>query len=583
MSSTNFEGFCRDAVKDFLQTVIVIDDGVTLGSNPPDDSPKTATKQSGSLLNEDRVSEGKASEKQSLSSGEAPDSHLLDAKELTDAFFREGIVAGLFKPTNQSDRSEILKQSVAFAVKSDVVIIDWKLENIASGSSTATKKTTPETHLASEIIVNLISDDYLCGGRLRTIIVYTAETDLTQLRDTLLKTLRTSKILDFLTNKPVCFRPGDEFDIISPNLQISFFSKAHGKTAHRERRKSESELPNVVINTFASNSNGLLPAFALRSTAAIRQNTHHLLTRFPKDLDGAYLTHRALLPDPEDAEPFMLENFVSVVRNALSLQQVDRKSLGHEPISSWINQSEPERFKGSCLDNKVDFTKEELKNIFRYGSDRLTSLIMEKVGRSEKSFTPQETDKVFLEAGRIIASSDNELKRFSVLSSFKRSHEDVGWARPEHVPYLTQGTIIAEKGNLSKLFLCVTPKCDCIRIKYRNGVTERTFSFANLTASGSSDLVVNIKGKYRLYNTNKKFHELNQIKFVSNDTSFRVEANFDNALKDFVFTENENSKQYIWIGDLKDLNTHYRVGGLVDNLNRVGYDEFEWLRIKAKK
>jgi len=41
--------------------------------------------------------------------------------------------------------------------------------------------------------------------------------------------------------------------------------------------------------------------------------------------------------------------------------------------------------------------------------------------------------------------------------------------------------------------------------------------------------------------------------------------------------------EYIWIGDLEDLDSQKRVSKLVGNLNRVGNDEVEWYDMESTK
>ena len=584
-----FKEWCHNATEKFLQTVIIIDDGLRFNTDGDTSVPKKASRLSGSLLAVDD------SKKQAVSSPPffpEPDTiNPLNALDLTNAFFHKGIVAGLFKPTSEFKDHSIIEASVAVAMKCDVVIIDWNLKNPGkTGASKDGQGVEDGGHLATRIIVGLVSDDYQNGGRLRTIIVYTAEKDLIELRNELIDSLSREEIKNSLTDNPIKFERMDDFSIVSPNLKVAFYSKPSGTTMDTGRKKSESELPGVVIEEFSSHANGLLPAFALSSTAAIRRNTHHLLTRFSNDLDCAYLAHRGMIPDPEDAEPYMLENLVSVIRNTLSLEQVDREYLGERPISLWTDQAlnGGKTFTGKCHDKDVTFSPVELKEVFLGGTEKLKELIKEKAGCDSKNI---DFDKAFAEAGKLLESgmsSENGLKRFSVLSSFKRSHEDIGWASSNNKPYLTQGTIIFFKssGDKEKYLLCITPKCDCVRIRIGNGgqtwlQTPRKFSFVELKKKRKTephDLIINMNGTYIHLATKDKFHELIDISFESDSSSFRVESVLNSSPKQFKFRD-VDSKDYQWVGDLKDLHIQDRVSTLVGNLNRVGLDEFEWLRI----
>lgn len=575
---------CREAAMGFLQTVIIIDDGLTVGAEPSSSPPKKASRRSGSLLEDESVISGAGGpQAASVESHATSMAHPLNALELTSAFFDKELVAGLYKPTVESIQRGIIEHSVAMAKKCDAVIIDWSLEEPnETGSPKGDTKAEP-SHLATEIIVKLVADDYQNGGRLRTIIVYTAEKDLIGIRNQLLQNLCAANIPDFLTQNEIEFQADGDFNIVSPNLRIAFYSKPNGATVEAERKKQVSDLPGVVIEEFISHVTGLLPSFALRSTAAVRRNTHHLLTRFPAELDTSYLAHRAMLSDAEDAEPFMLENLISVIRNTISLEQIDRKCLGKNSISNWADYAtaKGETFNGLCAGINISCTPEDLKPALLDGGEELRSLFATKTKKSAKG------DRPLQEMARIIAAKPvDQLERFSVLSSFKRSHADIGWASPEHTPYLTQGTIIAKvlANNEFEYLLCVTPKCDCVRIGESCTPTPRTFSFAKLEAKEKNDrcdLIVNFNGEHISLATQSKFHKLIHIYFVSNCDSSRVEGIYKEPTKRFYFND-VNECEYLWVGDLKDLHIQNRVSSLVGDLNRVGFDEFEWLRIRAK-
>lgn len=577
---------CREAARDFLQTVIIIDDGLTVGEESNSSTSKKASRRASSLLGNKSVNSGASGAQATpVESHAISMAHPLNALELTSAFFDKELVAGLYKPTIESIQQGIIEHSVAMAKKCDAVIIDWSLEEPGETGSSKDGTNTEPRHLATEIIIKLVSDDYRHGGRLRTIIVYTAEKDLTGIRGQLRTNLAAAGISDFLTKKKIEFREDGAFNIVSPNLRIAFYSKPNGATVDETRKKQVSDLPSVVIEEFTSHVTGLLPSFALRSTAAVRRNTHNLLTRFSEDLDTSYLAHRAMLPDAEDAEPYMLENLVSVIRNTISLEQIDRKYLGVDSISHWADHANNKgaTFRGHCAGREISCTPEELKKAFEDGHAQICSLISSKTGKQINKVG----DTLLLEMAKIIAANPvDQLERFSVLSSFKRSHADIGWASPENSPYLTQGTIIAKvlANNEFDYLLCVTPKCDCIRIKENSAPASRTLSFVNMQkkeGTGRFDLIVNFNGEHIQLATHSKFHRLVHIDFVSNRKSFRVEGIYKEPTRRFYFNDIHDC-EYLWIGDLKDLHVQNRVSSLVGDLNRIGFDEFEWLRIKAK-
>lgn len=564
---------CNNSAREFIHNVLIIDDEASIGSkNEDSSSPKQAQRPSASLLTGVKQESSKVNTLETASSSDS--AHSLNASQLTDSFFSHGIVVGLFKPT-AANIGDVVEKTVSIAKKTDTVILDWTIDQ-------------KNPHLCKQIIRAIIYDDHANGGgRLRTIIVYTAEKDLNSLLKDLIKHLDDNKIEDFLTGEQVLFHELDLYTIKSQNSRISFYSKAHGGSPDESRKKTEAELPDVVVSEFSAHTRGLLPTFALGATTVIRKNTHHLLTRFVSDLDGPYLAHRGMLQDQEDAEPFMLENFVSVIRNILSLEGVDRKSLGRESISNFLadRNSKTLNYTGPVKTKTLTFTPLELNVVFNGESTLMEFMKTKNITSSD--FKKSGENNLFIDFAKILA--DNEAKnlyQFSVLTSFRRSHSDVGWASPTHIPYLTQGTVIAKilPQEQYEFFFCVTPKCDSVRIKSDEKGTVRPFSFAKLEISIETDphdLIANVKGKYFHLKTQQKFYKLIHIDFLSDNLTHRVEAGYSSSKKEFLIKDT-NYCEYLWIGDLKDLHSQNRVSGLVGDLNRIGFDEFEWIRRKQR-
>ncbi|HFG1992442.1 TPA: hypothetical protein ACGF6V_003307, partial [Vibrio cholerae] len=75
--------------------------------------------------------------------------------------------------------------------------------------------------------------------------------------------------------------------------------------------------------------------------------------------------------------------------------------------------------------------------------------------------------------------------------------------------------------------------------------------------------------------TSSKFYALEHIVFEC-DENRRVLGSRPDS--DWIEFWDQDCQEYIWLGDLHDLNTISRVGKLVTNLNRTGLDELEWLR-----
>lgn len=569
---SNFEGHCREVVSEYLQTALIIDDQVEFGEaapridsvdivNPAKPNPFTGVEDE--AINESLVSSREAEFDQAL--------HHFDAKKATDAFYSEGIVAGLYKPVIADGDSETdFAESVCVvAGRSDVLIVDWYLKRQSSNYSKA-------------LIKAVLESDVRSGGRLRAVVVYTGEPNLTVLRDELQGYLALSEILSTVAPKK-----NGSFDIVGRNLVISFYNKPK-VDAHAGRSSSEQGLPHLAIKEFSRLVGGLIPAFAMKSAAKIRENTGRIVAKFDKGLDSGFLAHRALLPKPSDSEVFMLENFVSYLRNILSIAKVDSYALGMGPIDQWLEQHCKDGAK-YIIDNKqkgakkkeYEIDRDALRNILNGGT-----LAGEGGIHSElcKVHTPKKASSILRGKGaldylEVFDKSPGDAlkssKRLSVLASFRRTFEDV--KENGEKPYLTQGTVALLKGpneSLDRYFLCVTPKCDTARV-----VGVMNFSFAVMTRckpGENFDLVVpspEAGNDFVYLSCDSKFHQLENFEFNGGDEK-RVVASESKGV--FYFTSGRD--YFHWVGDLEDVDTQKRVANLVGNFNRVGVDEVEWLR-----
>lgn len=597
---TSFSTHCQEVVKEYVQTVMIIDDGAGLNSEP---LPVTIT-DTPLASNPFMADFIQAPPPEQISNPEPSKVfHRLDTLELTNAFFEKGIVAGIYQPKidNSQQPEEFAEQARSACEKADIIILDWILKDRNSVYSKA-------------IVKEILQSDFMGGGRIRAIMIYTGESKLNSLRDELCDYLS-----DYELNKNV------DFEIRAKNLIISFYNKNHeGYAFSPDRAVRESEIPKVALSSFAILVQGLTPIFAMKSAATVRKNTGRIISRFDSSLDTAYLAHRVLLPEPQDSEVFMLENFVSYTRNILAISRVDNLTLGDKSIEFWIKENNDK------LDKKIkneqgeySLELDELIQLAQIGfSKKLYSILENKKEEICKPFkdtsnTPSlNAIKIFNSDKSDVIESSIEL---SILSSFRRTFKDIAGAN--ETPYLTQGSLIYSKTK-DLFLLCITPKCDTVRIekeqkfsfvvlneapgkkfdiiipenrfvnankdKFRNKLREQIvyslIDYRDLDDKDEIKLKLNEQLKtinskeysgYIYLRTTPKFHELEHINFESDDKK-RIPSN--NRCPDLIEFWDSEFNEYIWIGDLHDLNTIYRVGNLVSNLNRTGTDEVEWLR-----
>ncbi|PMM52458.1 response regulator receiver domain [Vibrio lentus] len=601
-----FKRYCSDIVKEYVQTVLIIDDGAGLDStstllpdmdvNVPSDEDENPLLAS--FSNQDDIGDG-----QEDGGEQEENTHPLRTLELTNAFYELGIIAGLFQPQilDGDDPSEFANNVKIASATADIIVLDWALKKNDSRYSKA-------------LVKQILEQDIISGGRLRTIIIYTGEPRLNILRDDLWSYLN-DESLDKTR----------DFEISSENLNIVFYNKADGVTAVRPI--SEEELPLTAIQEFSTLVDGLVPAFAMKAAATIRHNTGKIVTRFGSGLDIGYLSHRALLPNPSDSEVFMLEHFISYVRSVLAISQVDRQTLGEHCVSEWVESNAEALSKIIRFNNKdypisVSGVKDLAKNGFennlaRVIANNTTDGISGAFTDSQKPCFEQAISIFDLQGGTCSTKSSIAL---SILAAFRRTFEDVGGFQK---PYLTQGSLVYSVSK-NEFLLCVTPKCDTARVD-----VSETFSFAVLERkllNKKFDLIIPVMNevsclikKPLIGEVNELIYQIVDFQLNREEKPIRIEAHtrleeikelldFERIiglstsdkfykLKHISFSSDENRRvcsnvtekgslafwdddvnEYIWIGDLEDLDSQKRVSKLVGNLNRIGNDEVEWLR-----
>ncbi|HIF5879520.1 TPA: response regulator receiver domain [Vibrio parahaemolyticus] len=601
-----FEVHCKKIVDDYVQTVLIIDDGACL-DHSRNSNPVTGDLQAPQIANPTAMmltpptTEKLEKEEQKDSSEKKP--HLIDTLALTSAFYERGIVAGLYQPQIEKgqDPKEFAEKAMEVSSTADVLILDWML----NGS---------DSTYSNEIVKQILAHDKSNGGRLRTIVVYTGETNLHKLRDDLWDYLG-DESLNKLT----------DFQINSEHLNIVFYNKLEAIAAIRP--VSEKDLPDKALMDFAVLVDGLVPAFAMKAAATIRRNTGKIVKRFGSGLDVGYLSHRVLLPNPSDSEVFMMEHFVSYIRSVLAISQVDRQTLGEQTVSDWVEHNAEKLSKNISFNDKdypislagvKDLAKNGFENnLARVIQNNTDDTISGSFIDSQKPCFEQAISIFDIKNGVCSTKSSIAL---SILASFRRTFEDVGGFQK---PYLTQGSLVYSV-NKNEFLLCVTPKCDTARVD-----DSETFSFAVLERkllNKKFDLIVPLMSEVVDYikkpltdelssiaceivefqlnsnekpkrfgahdrideinellnfngviglSTSDKFYKLTHINF-SSDQNRRVNPNITECGNLAFWDDDVN--EYIWIGDLEDLDSQKRVSKLVGNLNRIGNDEVEWLR-----
>lgn len=316
----------------------------------------------------------------------------------------------------------------------------------------------------------------------------------------------------------------------------------------------------------------------MRGIARLRENNLRILARFHKDLDKAFLIHRALLlPDHtfDQIIPLLTDEINSVLDDTLGGAPLGPGSCVKSILNDWCDKNWTENESAKLqIDGEaegLDFVKDVFCNgpEFKYNFCNLSHLI------DEKEHGPPQWK------GRKV---DNLVEYLLGSSPVAHCHEKLGSLMSQRVKYedsqraLHLGVIVRELNCKKRYLLCLQPICDSLRME---GTTRRyVFCFLNkaMDTDSFTHCVIDANGELIRLEYKPKVSCL----FVSN---FNSDADAVFATKcdtnRFIFKD-DNGNDYEWIAELKTEHAQRAAEQFGRELSRVGLTESEWLRQKAK-
>jgi len=587
---SEFMNYSKGVITDFLQTVVIVDDEAVLNKECLSSTQISASAELPTTIGRGVTSE--ESEQTFTETEEDATPHQLNAKKLSDKFAEEGLLCTTLRP----DDEEIGKYEPVLK-KADIVILDWKLKPEESDGETAKK-----------LIKSIIQDaNGNAQKSLRTIVIYSGESDLQEkigsVKDELAESFEDLGIPESPNN----------YSLIYDNLQIKIYAKKATQRAPQDTSilKDEEELVESIIDDFTNQVAGLVPNMALQSLAELRKNTHKILGVFSKELDEAYLSHRMLLPHPQDAENFMIDIFVSEIQSILEDSKQVNSTLNIIQIMNWFKENfDDDRYKrffingnyqfnnnddnnriistfsldASCAietdegKNKIIENKEKLsellKNIFENGYCKLNdkkecdpAIDCRLLEAKNKKPIKDLTKYLFLDDDR----AEKFEKELSILSTIKKQYDS-----PE--PIMTLGTVI-KKQNTDSYFICIVPRCDAARIKCGTApfiILPLTLRNEETETNKKFELIIQ-DGVYRRFAIEYKTENLTVVIFKKEDgldTEPLLAKKEDDS---WYFIDDEDNK-YIWVSNLKRDKAQAILNKFAAQLSRVGFNESEYLR-----
>lgn len=534
--------------KAFLKTVVCFDDEPADAGGASIREPLIAKRADSGFGDDEPPQRVDSSIKQQSESEE--ESHPLDFRATASAFAEQGILCSVLQPIQIG--ASFVNRIATLANAADVTILDWELEGRKVRGSEACRSAVKE----------ILEQDRVIGGRLRLIVIYTGTDGMRAVEDLEVE------LVEFGVK-----RDDDGIALTGKHWRLVVFQKPL-TTNPTARLVNYPELPGLVVDEFSKLTNGLLPSAVLHGITAIRESAHRLLAVFDSELDGAFLTHRALIPEPSDAEEFLL----GLIQDEIG-ELIRRDGFGEcvdaSKCKSWIQE------------RKV--CEEEPKKkarLIKYISEPNRS----KTDGFTKDFFPneQEASRGDIADAVLLALHSGELdkatggsNRFVELTNFYKT----GTVPSSSNLWLRLGTIVWDRKSDNYL-LCLQPLCDAARISKAS-----LFPFLILDIISETDkkmsrdfFVRSVEGKDIWLQADSSPKKLVSHCFDPSERSgvapiMGVEDK-DNAGR-FVFmtSARENKLNLVWIGDVKLGKAQRIASSLAARFHTLGIDEFEWQRL----
>lgn len=527
-----FKDLSIKALKAYLRTAAVIDDAA-LATQPKEPAPATTLQTPGRGAQASQQPEGPKEFKGAF----------LDVPALVDAFLEQDILCTVF------GRKEVLTENIAALLRSDILVVDWKLGD--DGSRTA------------KFISSCATGH---PNALHMICIYTSEKDFAAIEQ---------KIRD-----------------ISPNLEkrqdsLPAYSIGSTYVLIVDKDHSEKALPKLLLDAFAPLVGGLLRNAVFHSIGAIRNNTHALLDRFHPDLDPAFVTHRVYSTPCEDTEQHIIPLICSEIGNILRQEKISdnlNKTITREwiedttihTLSENVSPSPSQEVLHDALDHILSFgiDGKYIKDTSTQERQKHANKVSDLIGKYKKSGEKSQVKKSKMTEYWGAKNPSLADIKLSILMSCVHFYNKT-------IPTIQSGTIIKEiNTDEDKYYCCIQPPCDCFRIEQEG----RHFLFIPLTEvdnDTSFDIPLLDGCSSPIYLKNiKNIYQLETIIFVPSHAGENICAT---AIENnFVFTSKDERK-FVFCAQLNEIHALRLIQTYSSNLARIGLMESDWQRRIASK
>ncbi len=527
-----FQSISKSIVKEFLHTAVIIDDrAFTAQKETLPEKTVTPT----------RLNRTNKSVKVIKKLPNPYSFHSLDAQKLISSFASKGLICSVLCPSVVEAIEEESNNTILAATNSDIVIIDWQIHHHHDGE------------IALKIIKEILENDSV-PDRLRFICIYTGSNDMaTKISDTVKSEIFEQQHLEFTLDK-------NNLIFKTNSVVISLIAKKETPLPvnYRHLVVSEEQLPEKIIEIFTKQYSGLVSNMTMKALSAIRDNSQKLLAKFSKELDSAFLTHRATISKQIDAENHLIQFICSEITSILSNDSLIEPWIDKKTIEMWYNNKIAE-------DKEFDYENVQIKRdiILNCLHSGIANTTIENLGNKKK-------DKLYQKLTQLLSNiyNDNLDLEFARLSLYKTRYK-------RKRPFLNTGTII-QNLKTKKYWVCIQPKCDCVRL-------EDSKHFPLLP------LLKELKTTSRISLPTFEIGNTNRFWFIPTIPSYCEMYEFKSALqnKDLIYSKRQkdnwifltkNRVQFKFIVELKDEFAQDILNKYASIHSRVGTNPSEWLR-----
>ena len=511
--------FIEKCVKDFVSTVLLIDDQLESGQSatlPSEDNGILDQPVQGSAMSNDNITMTA-----SLTSDDGK--RKVYVTDLIKAFSKESLLVTPINPKEigAKNKNDCMKILLGLANKSDVIILDWDMSVLLdSGDSFS------GAELSNNIIEKLNSDN-----KYRLVIIYTAD-----------------KEKDVKDNLPE-----------TSNIDIKIYGKS--KTTGTIIKEYE-ELATQVNIDFLAGKKGLLGAALLSSLSALRKATYSMLETLNTDFDEALLYHRILLTNPDKITDFcsdiIKDEILSHLEDSTIEHFFDKKAFSEfiktNNIALMVKETpdaeeadlagNPEKLDAMLEKGYKSFFKANEQNLIANGDD--LSLLIHN-------------------------SKESIMQSFSYYSTMSFTNEK---------PYLKLGCIVKKDEDY---YLCIQPPCDSERIpklapdgKCGN---PRNFLFLKLEKNNKK-ISLYVKEKDGFQGVQLRYKMIETFMFAGDNKGF-ISLDDDGNYNTYSIDSQSICLHYICC--LKPMFAQKIANNFAANISRVGIDQFEWLRLRGRE